>query len=374
MVNLSDTKLISSKENAITYACDQLGFSRSLVKQMFESAQVLEGEKFSTELFISKIEDVTKPKEIYSGEQFISSISTLFSEVALDGSRKMNYAEKFLEILNDYTNEKKIDSIGLINIANDVMRIKDLRNFTEVEKNLSLLYDNPKQLFEGLKEILWKNNSRWGSTYHLQNTYQTIMHELTKEVEDIQVSKMIHSVDNTYVLKILNDMLTGDVSPLHRHVSSVKQLVPSIQDLVFDMVLLVGKYMDSNRQALEFISRQTINSFLESGEDIVSKTISCSKNSQLLNSTGSICGSYENEKNVFIKMVQDAHDLNLKYNINNIPLKGVVDMLKFIASCSSDMHVSVRYGIRNFCTKGFELANKVEAGNRLLKDQTNKIF
>lgn len=373
MVNLSDTKLISSKENAISYACDQLGFSRSLVKQMFESAQVLEGEKFSTELFISKIADVTKPKEIYSGEQFISSISTLFSEVALDGSRQMNYAEKFLEILSDYTEEKKIDSIGLINIANDVMRIKDLRNFTEVEKNLSLLYDNPKQLFEGLKQILWKNNSRWGSTYHLQNTYQTIMQELSKEVEDIQVAKMIHSVDNTYVVKILNDMLSGDVSPLHRHVSSVKQLIPSIQDLVFDMVLLVGKYMDSNRQSLEFISRQTINAFLESGEDIVAKNISCSKSSQLLNSTGTICGSYDNEKNVFIKMIQDAHDKNLKYNINNIPLKGVVDMLKFITSCSVDMHVSVRYSIRTFCTKGFELANKVEAGNRLLKEQ-NKIF
>lgn len=131
--------------------------------------------------------------------------------------------------------------------------------------------------------------------------------------------------------------------------------------------------MDSNRQSLEFISRQTINAFLESGEDIVAKNISCSKSSQLLNSTGTICGSYDNEKNVFIKMIQDAHDKNLKYNINNIPLKGVVDMLKFITSCSVDMHVSVRYSIRTFCTKGFELANKVEAGNRLLKEQ-NKIF
>lgn len=51
------------------------------------------------------------------------------------------------------------------------------------------------------------------------------MQELSKEVEDIQVAKMIHSVDNTYVVKILNDMLSGDVSPLHRHVSSVKQLI-----------------------------------------------------------------------------------------------------------------------------------------------------
>jgi hypothetical protein len=376
MINLSDTNLISSKEKAITFGCEQLGFSRKIVNQMFESAKNLEGEKFTTELFISKINDVTKPKEIVTSGEFITSIATLFGEVATSNN-KINYAEKFLTILNDFDNQSKIDSIGLINIANDVIGIKDLRNPIGFEKNLGLLYDNPVQLFEGLKNILGKNNSRWGSTYHIQNVYQKIMSELTKEVEDIQMSQKIYSVNNDYHLIIINDMLSGNCSPLHKHVSSVKELVPNMQSLLFDMVLLVGRYVDENDTALKYISRQTVNEFIESGNYIVNKLISSVGDSNLLNTKGQkfdINSGEHKHNSVFLHLVCSIMDSNLKHGINNMSLKGIFDMLHFIATCSTDMPLSVRSYIRTFVAKGLEMTSKVERANFLLMKQTNAKF
>lgn len=374
MVNLSDTNLISSKEKAISFGCEKLGFSRDIVGKMFESAKSIEGEKFSTDLFISKIEDVTKPKEVITSDEFITSISTLFGEVAKTNSTT-NYTEKFLNILNDFDNEKKIDSIGLINIAKDVIGVKDLRNPNDIMKNMSLLYENPTQLFEGLKTILHKNNERWGSTYHLTNVYQTIMSELTKEVEEIQLAQKFHSVNNNYHLIVLNDMMSGNCSPLHKHSSSVTQLLPNMQALVFDMVLLVGRYVNDNERALQYISRQTVQDFIESGDRIVSSIISSTKDSNLLNTKGNqFSMSSETNGSVFVYLVCSIMESNLKYSVHNMPLKGIVDMLNFIMSCSTDMNLSVRPSIRNFVQKGFELTSKVELANRMLMKQTNSSF
>lgn len=356
----------TQKTLQIFKGCEDTGLPKEVVQKIFESSND----------FLGDIVDMTKPKEVITSNEFKTSLATVFSELDSDKLKDGAITAKFLDILYDMA-ETKIDSVNLISVVKDIFELKDLKNLNEEQKNLSVIYDEPVMLFEGLKTILSKNTKRWGTTYHLDNVYKTLMDELAKEVEQIQLSKKLSATNSDFHLMIINDLMSGGVSPINKNVSAVKEMIPDLQTLVFDITLIIGIYIvNSNSTSLKYVKRQTYNEYYDSLNDLLSRTISSSSKSPLLKQTHDTPEEiypYDSDGSVAEKLISKISPENLKNSLWNQSDKGVFDMLNFLMSCSTEIGLPIRQALRLHNTKAMELCNDI-IGTRIKFSRTQNNF
>lgn len=391
----------TNKEQIVSSVCSNTGLSEEIVGQIFESQKT---NGMPNDEIIKYFDNLAEPKGIITADEFLEPVIAILQDKAIVDDNKSKFTQGFLNLLNDNTsndNKNYIDSVNLISIVRDILICKnpsskeilskiitttDLSNkdFTSLNESFNMIIptendENTVQLYEGLKHILAKNNKRWGNAYHLTNSYNAIMSYIDNEIQTIQTDSNIVSINDSLHLEILNNFLTGDVNPIYRNFSAIKHQIVDSQTLIFDMVLLVHRYMSSKEYDLNFVSRQTMNQYKNSTNNIFQKLGSSRLSSKILNKeflkqfeTG-MKSSGEDERiylnsafhvegklsNIFV----DNIDSNkLECDTWQIPLKSVVDMLNFIKSASFEFNLQIRPVIRDFLTKAYELTNKVEKG------------
>lgn len=399
MKNLSEMNINTSREQVVNSACSNTGLSKNIVEQIFESQKLYGKTNQEINDYFDKVSS-RDSKFLYTSEEFLDSINNVLKDVIITEDNKSELTKKFLDLLLDNSVENNIDTINLIDVVNNVLIAKNPKAKDKLIPILSLDFkdsklnesfnlqltsennENTVMLYEGLKEILNKNNPRWGITYHIQNSYNAIMKYIDDEIEEIQLNSKMYSVTNEYHILILNDMLSGSVSPLYKHVSSVKELVPDLQTLVFDMILLVEKYFQCHDSSLEFVNKQTFNEYNDSGNMLLKSIVSSLQSSKIINDetkkrylsaieNNGIVGSgeidYYGKDDVLKQLANSVDSSKVKYNIWNISLKSVVDMLNFIKSSSMEFNLKIRPIMRTYITKSYLLTSSVEKADLLRK-------
>lgn len=412
MKNFSEINLTTNKEQVINLACSSTGLTNNIVEKLYESQKSFG----KTDEEIMKYFDnmvIESPK--YTSQEFIDEISKLVSELSLndgvDGT-KHKFTQIFLQILTDFDNEGKLDTVNLLDVINEILIIQNpkakdkllpvmkLEFSTDGKLNESFNHTlsidnnlNTQMLFEGLKEILTKNNKRWGVTYHIQNSYNAIMNYVNEEIQEIELSSKLVSTNTHFHMTIINDMLSANVNPMYKNHTNVKELVPDIQTLVFDMVLLVNRYFSIHDSSLDFVKKQTYNDYKEASSNLLKATISSFLASQIISDYDKRGFLGKNQSNVaqenndcvplesegcYYYFSNDDYLINklsavidnskfTKHNVWNISLKSVVDMLNFIKSASVDYNLKIRPIIRTYINKSYELAASVEKADLQLK-------
>lgn len=415
MKNFTEINNLTNREQVISLACSSTGLSDTVIGKIYESEKNL-GK--TDEEILKYFETLVEENHKYTSKEFIDELSKITSELTLnDGEdgKKHQFTLKFLQILTDFDNENKLDTVNLLDSISEILVIQNpkakdklvsIMGLVPGEEYLQKLNEsfnpvlnsennfNTKLLFEGLKDILSKNNRRWGYSNQIKNSYNTIMNYLDEEVKEIELNEKLYSVDNTQHLIILNEMLSGDVNPLYKNSSSIRHLVPDIQTLVFDMMLLVNKYFNVHDSALEFVNRQTYNQYKKASSEFLKLTISSFKGSHIISNEykrgflGEVksnkltdndsvypCNT-ENEYNFYFsefdgylvdKLSQSIESSKFNTNIWNISLKSVVDMLNFIKSTSGDFNLKLRPILREYITKSYVLTASVEKAEASLK-------
>lgn len=412
MKNFSEINLTTNKEQVINMACSSTGLSSNIVEKLYESQKSFG----KTDDEINQyFENMTNESTKYTSQEFIDEISKLVSELSLndgvDGT-KHAFTQIFLQILTDFSNEGKLDTINLLDVINEILIIQNPKakdklvpimklNVSENKVlnesfNQTLSIDNnlnTQMLFEGLKEILTKNNKRWGVTYHIQNSYNAIMNYVDEEIQEIELASKLVTTDTHYHMAVINDMLSANVNPMYKNHTNVKELVPDTQTLVFDMMLLINRYFSVHDSSLDFVKKQTYNDYKESASNLLKLTISSFLASQIISDNdkrgflgnqksnvaqeNNDCVPLECEGNYYY-FSNDDYLINklsglidnskfTKHNVWNMSLKSVVDMLNFIKSASMDYNLKIRPVIRTYITKSFELASSVEKADLQLK-------
>jgi len=191
----------------------------------------------------------------------------------------------------------------------------------------------------------------------------------------------MYSVSNDYHIALINDMLSGNVDPINKNVSSVKQLIPDLQAVVFDMVLLVNRFISANDRTLEYVNRQTFNMYNESANLLLKNIITSVNNSQIIDernkkeylkspeNTNEQESIYYGEDNILYQLTSLISNDKIKYNPWYIGLKSIIDMLNFIKSSSVEFNMNIRPILRTYITKSYELTASVEKANSLLKEK-----
>lgn len=352
-------------------------------------------ESLGKELFLKKSKELLKVGLV----NFDNSIRTLLDILKNTGQESLN------DFLISFLGETaKNDSLSFFKVLLYLLFMKDQTNFSKLAQNMDIdaklagfiktkainLFESvglPSDCFEtvkennvpvitgfnqgtslqddlefygNLKQLLARNNKRWGNNYHLTNVYEAIMKYIEYEAEYIQHKDSMYHVDGNFEDDLIKQLFLGQLPVMYRDINVLRNMIADIQTLTFDMICLFMGFVKSNQQFMKYMNRDITNRFITSFSAVYGKLISSKRVSHVLQSND-FCSS--DSQVTRLTQIFDNCWLKADYSFYNHPmdLRGAVDILYIIKSCSQDFEIRIRPYLREFVTAGFEYLAKYES-------------
>ena len=324
--------------------------------ELFESATGLDEKKLAKldKVFKAEIKNIPEDEKSFKEktDNFIKKVESILG-------LKMNVmnALKFTAIILALQNHKKFSDV-LVRAETGARTSNLFRIFESVELNK----DENIELFESLRDILHKNKSNWGYNYHLDNTYQAIVSYLDNEITEITNKDNIETASNTYHWDIIRNFVTAkDIEPMYRSANVIKTLVPDIQTLVFDMMLLVHSYVNINRETMMFISRNSTIDYENATRNLYGNISSSLAASKIAYKNNPDCITETNTTynlGIFDEFQLDNSEIN--FGEYPVTMNAALNMLHVVKACSGEFNLKIRGAINMYVTKALDLLVKSE--------------
>lgn len=329
-----------------------------------------------------------------------------FSDENIKIENNNTFVSKSIDTINKFVASNPLDSVGLLNIVANVMVTIDPK-FNETYKKLEVVTDLEEitgcretlvqalnesvgeqltekvRLFESLKDVLHKNVSKFGVSYHIENVYQEIWNYLNNEIDQLVAAKSIVSKSQDFKAELINQMLNDTINPMYREAQFIKANVPDIQGLVFDMMVFVWKWSQiQDKRVFSMISQNLWKDYVKSTTNLYSAISSSRETSELLipiyqcnreDNMGdkdtyvgySQVGKWQNEDDGKINdVVGDLSNVKATYSARfsnyNLQIQTVVDAIYIIKSVSTEFNLGLRPYLKDYVTKSLNLIGRAE--------------
>jgi hypothetical protein len=343
--------------------CVSFGGYQELIQQQFD--KLLESDNDIFEDVIEAIKNVFEENINNKSEK----ISHIIDKSKLDSSNFIKLIYWVVGLLGDFNNN--LSMIELFE-SSDLLNINDLNSnllkidatyFGELKK---IPIQEKITFFNNLGTILAKNNKRWGINYHLDNAYNTIQQFIAQQAEELANQNNVYQVSNEFTEQLFKSLYMGNLPPMYRDVNYLKQMVPDLQTLIFDLLIFVSTTISRNRQYTEYFNYDSYNEFRRASNDLYKALISSKDKSFLLKKHDHI-----NEPTV---PIQEPKESRLESNFfdtyvdfekfdtyyTTLKVSNLVDAVYIIKSCAFEFNLSIRPLLRNYVTKAFNILGKLE--------------
>jgi len=392
------TKLYESFDNKISLENVGIELDQKIVKI---------NESFSD--FINNLSGI-KPFDYENFEKEIITIAEAIIDPTLTEEAQQQLLNEFNLIVEKYCNQTT-DIISLFEIVCFVLILKNKEKFEPIAKQLqfgqitselfesqnpvvnsnlqklnvsaintsatnSINSTNDIKLYGTLRDVLSKNNKRWGHNYHLDNVYQTIVSYIDSEIKKITNDNNIYTLGDNFHSELFQQLIKAkQINQEYRYVDYLRTVIPDIQTLVFDCVVMIHNYVNNYAYSISFLNRNTYVDYLEATNlfySLISNSLAASKviDHKLLSNID----VKENEQKFEPQNNLDLLKINYeKFDLIRYPLqlRAVVDMLHIVKSCESEFNLKIRKILNLYFTKAMNL---VAASEKVLLEQrkTNK--
>lgn len=383
--NLSDNSNIlkTGKDTAIFEAVSFTGLPEKHIKFLFESNDLNNFNNFFG--FTGNMEKNNIQNNFSISNEILKILNSkdLENDKINELNRLTSYAKNYLTL----------DSIDLLTGISNLILVNDkkakefilgenkLHEFEITNLNESFEFnpinfdnniDSTKELFENLKDLLSKQNKRWGNAYRLTNTYNGIMYYLENELQRLMLMNDIVTSDSNINISILRNFINDENNPLYKDFSSVSNLCSDIQTLNLDLILLVHHFMINHTEELDFISRSVFNDYKKISGILLSNISSSINKSLLLTDEikSKLNSMYtDKDKTIYNENIpliytltnnidyQKFNGINIQFNLST---KSVKDICWFINSTSVSFNLRLRPMFKSYVTKSLELINRVD--------------
>ena len=383
---LSDNSnlLKTTKDTAIFEAVSFTGLPEKHIKLLYESDNL---DSFKDYIgFTGNMEHNVIPKTF--------SITNEIQNILNSNDLKDAKTKELNRLTTNAKNYVNLDSVDLLTGISELLIVTDskakdfilgknkLHEFETTKLNESIqLFSNKniftnsedtKDLFENLKDLLNKQNKRWGNSYRLSNTYQGIMYYLEGEIQRLMLMNDMVTTDSKIHLDIIQSFINDENNPIYRNFSSIKTLCADVQTLDFDLILLIHHFILCNNEALQFISRNVLNEYNKIANTLISEISSSVYSSKILtdNIKTELTNIFTdkdktiyNENSPLIYTLTNNIDFSKFNSVNvqsSISVKAAHDMCLLLNSTSIEFNLKLRPMIKNYFTKAFELIKRVD--------------
>lgn len=400
MKNFSEISVFNStsKDRIITNAVQKTGLPKQQITNLFENFQAA-GLNFTqiNENFESLVKTNNITVESFF-EPFINAIKNSSDNLSMYD--KKNLIDEMIVAINNCVTNNQVDTVNLLKIIANILLLKnekfdeklpadckcyggsDICNtFNSIpgtpttSMNESEKLQSDVALYESLRDILARDNQRWGLSYAIGGrTYEVIMDYIENEINELMNDQNIESKTQDYHDQILLDICQNRLNPMFQYRNTIVDLIPDVQTFVFDLMCLIHNYVDCKRNQMSFVSRKKYSEYQDAVKNLFA-CISSSKAKSRVCINETKCKNdeehpfYEGPKSIFDEIRIDYRKIDLDHY--PIAYLSCVDMINIIQNLSTEFNFKIRPYIRNFCTKVRELVGTAE---RIILEQskTNK--
>lgn len=365
----SNNNNATSRDKIINDFVTASGMEKNAVVRMFESYQAYGNDMQQIkDKFDSMVSPLTSnPLEVFNDKSNIYDDNTFNTKVSTS--------------IKEFVNSNPYDVVGLLNIMANALRVKN-PNFAPIFKKLEICTDIPQileyskldnyslnenenvggtvELYITLKDVLAKNNKRFGVSYHIQNVYNEIWDYLNKEIERLTTFKNIQTSSNDFKNELIDALLRNTINPMYRECEYIKRSCPDIQGLLFDMVAFFNSWVElQDKRVFTMINTKYLNEYYSARDNLIMSIPSSFETSKIID--------YKNDKNnIWSNSEIDSRLKNIKLNIQNAFISNTVnllnlgDVLIIIKNIQNEFNMNIRNLINNFVTKAANLLGRAE--------------
>ncbi len=399
MKNFSEISVFqsTSKDRIINNAVQKTGLPKQQITNLFEGFQA-SGMNFTqiNESFESLVKTNNITVESFF-EPFINAIKNSSDNLPL--YNKKSLIDEMIVAINTCVTNNQVDTINLLKIVANVLLLKDKKfeeklptdckdccsNGSKVLETFNSVIGAPTNisesekiksdvaLYESLRDILARDNQRWGLSYAIGGrTYEVIMNYIENEINELMNDQNIESKTQDYHDQILLDICQNRLNPMFQYRNTIVEVIPDVQTFVFDLMCLIHNYVENKRDVMSFVSRKKYSEYQDSVKNLFA-CISSSKAKSRVCLNNCKCeeiSQYDRHPQTIFDEIKIDYN---KIDLYNYPIAylSCVDMINIVQNCSTEFNFRIRPYIRNFCTKVRELVGTAE---RIILEQskTNK--
>jgi hypothetical protein len=229
----------------------------------------------------------------------------------------------------------------------------------ELPSTINIVTSHPEvseiNLYTSLKDLLARNNKRWGDNYHLSNAHDAIIEYLNNEIKSITTNQVVNSIDEKFYQQLMEMILFDTVPVMYRSVDYIKTQISDIQTLIFDLMVIVTSYIRTHR-ALTYISKRRTVAFARAADNLYTTFRTSIPKSKLYNEDE--CSNYTTTPYIGYERPY-VNKFDGKYQggfyDNRIPHENILECLYIMKACSSEVSIMFRKVISDYITKAYQL-------------------
>lgn len=316
-----------------------------------------------------KMSGLTNEEIKQSFDKMLSdNISNVSLGIITDLENPKEFSQRVLSLIKDFNSRNPLDSVGLANLVSNTILSKD-KNFENVFNKIDVLQklpefdsiqENPSkediQLFESLRDILARNKSKFGFSYHLENCYNAIWNYLDKEINDLITKDNIYSRNETFNKEVIEHLLNDTLNPMYKNIDFLKQSTTDFETLCFDIVCLIyGWSRSQDERVFTMINKQVYKDFLKATKNVLTAIWSSSEKSYLLKNHPN------NAQDILEKVsISLTGDIEAFSKLQRMEIKNIIFGVELIRVISEFFNPSIRPYLRDYATKTWNLVGRAE--------------
>lgn len=375
--------LKTNKDTVISKTVSFTGLPENHIKLLYESDNLNDFNNFIGFSGNMGKNEIVNNFSISNEIEKILNSDTLQNVKIKELNRLTTYAKNYVNIdsvelltgisnLLIYNDSKSKEFLTGVNKLHEfsLQNLNESVNFNQL--NFDENVDDTVELFENLKDLLTRQNKRWGNAYRLTNTYKGMLSYLDTELQRMMLINDVVTTDTKIHMSIIRNFMNDENNPLYKDINSVKGLCGDIQTLDFDLMLLIHHFIVSNSESLEFISRSSFNEYKKAANMFISNISSSVLKSKILNDkikvelssifTDKDKGLYDENSPLIYTLTNNIEfskfsDINIG---SNISVKAAHDMCLLFNSSSIVFNLRLRPMMKVYVTKTLELIKRVD--------------
>lgn len=215
-----------------------------------------------------------------------------------------------------------------------------------------------KPLYESLQ-----SNLEYNSTFYSHdNTYNMIMNNLNRIVEEKQLKEKMLTDDNDFYYGIMKNISLGVSDPFYTNMDNMELVLHDKQGLLFDLCLFVNKYIILKEYDLKFVANKKIIEYRATANNMISSIISSMYGSRILgDKTNEFKPSHvSNVIDDLTYKIDEGMFARMGVDLYAVEPKAIHDALNLIHSMKHHFSIPIRKNISMFVTKARLLATDVD--------------
>lgn len=345
------------------------GMERTAAVRMFESYQAFGSnmEEINDHFYAMVHPETTNPLAIFADE------STVFDD--------NTFNTKASNAIKEFVRQQPYDCVGLLNIMANVLRVKnpefapifnkleicndipEISHYSEMAKGLNenapAVVNGTVALYESLKDVLAKNNKRFGISYHIENVYNEIWNYLTEEIDKLTVASSITSKSDDFKRGLVDSLMRSSLNPMYFSRDYIVNSCPDVQGVVFDMMAIVECWKNTiDPRIFSMVNSKVLRDYHQAVEALYSSITSSAANSVVVARVedGSSSDCCYNSRLYF---VANNYVQSCLYS-GTFEIHSVIDALQIIKNLSGDFNLTIRPAIHTFVSKAWNLVGRAE--------------